>query len=259
MSKYTTNWQLEQLHSSKICVDKRYQRPFNRAKVNVIVKNFDENLVAPPKVSKRDGKYWVFDGQHTIASLKTMNNGNDLIITCRVYEGLTFEDEVRLFVAQNGASTAVHANDKYRALFNAGDKTVTDMVRIAERHNIIIDFKKSKGNRRCIALSKLEHVFKNSTTAQYEELLDIINEAWDAQEDALNSNIIGGLSLFIRTYWGRYNRKILIKKLKQNGPIKIMQEASLSRTPKDRANARVILGMYNVNMCAGKGRLEDKI
>ena len=66
-----------------------YQRNLNANRVKRIAAEFDERIANAPKVSYRDGHYYVFDGQHTIAARKLLNNNCDLNIVCKVYSGLT--------------------------------------------------------------------------------------------------------------------------------------------------------------------------
>lgn len=51
----------------------KYQRDYNDTRVKRIVKAFDKRIANKPKLSYRDKKYYVFDGQHTIAVRKLMN------------------------------------------------------------------------------------------------------------------------------------------------------------------------------------------
>ena len=44
-----------------------YQRNFNVNRAKKIAEEFDERIANEPKVSFRDGRYFVFDGQHTVA------------------------------------------------------------------------------------------------------------------------------------------------------------------------------------------------
>ena len=76
---------------------------------------FTELIANPPKVSYRDGHYFVFDGQHTIVTRRAMNGGQDLPIICKVYEGLTEEEEAMLFSRQTGVSTPLTAGAELRA------------------------------------------------------------------------------------------------------------------------------------------------
>ncbi|MCD8160531.1 MAG: hypothetical protein LUE61_05000 [Clostridiales bacterium] len=70
-----------------------YQRSLSVARVRRIAQNFDERIANKPKVSCRDGKFYVFDGQHTIAARRLRNNGEDLPVACKVYYGLTVQTE----------------------------------------------------------------------------------------------------------------------------------------------------------------------
>ena len=63
---------METVHSSMILTSP-YQREFDERKVKRIVDNFDERIANEPKLSYRDGNYYVFDGQHTIAARKAKN------------------------------------------------------------------------------------------------------------------------------------------------------------------------------------------
>ena len=61
-----------------------YQRELNPNRVRKIAAEFDEHIANDPKVSFRDGHYYVFDGQHTIAARKLRNGRR----TC-TYRGST--------------------------------------------------------------------------------------------------------------------------------------------------------------------------
>ena len=77
-----------------------YQKPLDKKRVAQIAAAFDENIANEPKVSYRNGKYYVFDGQHTVAALILRNGGRPLKITCKVYHDLTVEDEATETVAR---------------------------------------------------------------------------------------------------------------------------------------------------------------
>ena len=94
-------FEFKQIDSSKIKAA-NYQRLIKTRKVKKIVDNFDQNLVNVVKVSFRDGVYWDFDGDHTVVSCKEHNGGKDLAIWCKVFYGMTYEDEAYYFAKQNG-------------------------------------------------------------------------------------------------------------------------------------------------------------
>lgn len=97
-------YEIMNINSKEIIIPKAYQRRLHPPRVARIVANFDEHIANEPKISYRDGNYYAFDGQHSIASRKMMNNGEDLPIRCKVYRGLTESDEALLFAQQTGES-----------------------------------------------------------------------------------------------------------------------------------------------------------
>ena len=74
-----------------------------------------------PKVSFRNGQFIVTDGQHTIEGRILRNGGKDLPILCKVYTGMTVEQEALLFAEQNGFSAPLTAGIKLRAKVVGGD------------------------------------------------------------------------------------------------------------------------------------------
>ncbi len=98
-----------------------YQRGVERKRVEMIAADFNEYVANEPKVSFRNGKYYVVDGQHTIEGRILRNGGKDLPILCKVYTGLTMEQEALLFAEQNGHSAPLSAGIKLRAKVVGGD------------------------------------------------------------------------------------------------------------------------------------------
>src|SRR5256885_16921269 len=65
------------------------------------VKAFDPDLLGVPDVSQRDdGTYIVLDGQHRREILMQIGWG-DKKVQCRVYHGLTIDQEARIFLGRN--------------------------------------------------------------------------------------------------------------------------------------------------------------
>lgn len=109
------------LNSSELIVPRdTYQRALHPARVARIAKEFDERVANEPKISFRDGHYYVMDGQNTIAARKFLNGGEDLQIRCKVYFGMTEREEALLFAQQTGISERLSAGQKLRALILQG-------------------------------------------------------------------------------------------------------------------------------------------
>lgn len=115
-------YQLSVIHSSKLIYPREiYQRGVERKRVELIARDFNEYIVNEPKVSFRNGRYYVMDGQHTIEGCILLNGGADRPILCKVYTGLTMEQETLLFAEQNGHAAPLSAGIKLRAKVVGGD------------------------------------------------------------------------------------------------------------------------------------------
>ena len=62
-----------------------YQRVLHVEKVAHIAENFSEYVANEPKVSFRDGRFYIFDGQNTVEARRTCNGGMELPIRCKVF------------------------------------------------------------------------------------------------------------------------------------------------------------------------------
>ena len=125
-----------------------YQRELNIKRVRKIAARFDPHLVNPPKVSYRNGHYYVFDGQHTIAVLKLLNGGKDLMIRCIVYTGMTESEEALLFAQQAGESAPLTPGDKMRAKIYGGDPECMAFLKATESVGLRLDYAQRRGKHR---------------------------------------------------------------------------------------------------------------
>lgn len=90
-----------------------YQRVLHVEKVAHIAENFSEYVANEPKVSFRDGRFYIFDGQNTVEARRTCNGGMELPIRCKVFYGLTKEDEATLFAIRTGNATCLTADERF--------------------------------------------------------------------------------------------------------------------------------------------------
>ena len=120
------------INSAFLEIPAEYQRKLNIPNVEKMSAEFTELIANPPKVSYRDGHYFVFDGQHTIVTRRAMNGGQDLPIICKVYEGLTEEEEAMLFSRQTGVSTPLTAGAELRAALVGKDPESLAFVKATE-------------------------------------------------------------------------------------------------------------------------------
>ena len=252
--KQAFRYEYKKVNTKFLFVDDLYQREIDPERVKHIIDKFDPNLVNPIKVSFRDGKYWIVDGHHTERVLITRNKNQDLMVDCKVYYGMTWLDEVNMFLDQNGISRAVNINDKLRAKMNSGDPDVKRMVKTAEKVGFIIDFKNRKGDNKIVALSTLMRAYASLTPEEYEEYLSIIKKTWDGCSDSLCREILQGVFIFYKTYKGKFKIQTFIKRLGKVAPAAIIRDGKVTSSPGATKYARQILGHYNYH---AQDRLPD--
>lgn len=245
------------INSDKIISDKSYQRPLDTKRVKKIVDNFNPKLVNPIKVSLRDGKYYVFDGQHTLKALILRNGSKDLNVECKIYENLTQEQEAELFAEQNGISKNVDIASKMKAKHLAGDKEIVELKKGIENLDITFDFTKNKADNKIICFNAVYKIYKQYSIQFLLEVLQIILDSWNGNEDSLRKEIISGVSIFCDTYRGKYDRNELVKKLSKVAAVQILRDGSVTRYGGDKRFARQILNVYNKRRTSN--RLEDKL
>ena len=134
-------YQLSVIHSSKLIYPREiYQRGVERKRVELIARDFNEYIVNEPKVSFRNGRYYVMDGQHTIEGCILLNGGEDRPILCKVYTGLTMEQEALLFAEQNGHAAPLSAGIKLRAKVVGGDAPSKAFVAATNRVGLSLNY-----------------------------------------------------------------------------------------------------------------------
>ena len=253
MNKNKPDYEYKQVNTRDIYVDKLYQRDLDNKRVARIADEFNPYLVNACKLSFRDGRLWVFDGQHTIAALKTRNGGKDVYCDCKVFYGLTRVDEAELFVLQNGISRIVNTNAKFRALFNTGDKDVVGMNTAVENLGLRLNYNHTSSARNSInALSALFKLYMSLDAYTFADTLSILKEIWGGIEGSFCAELLSGMGLFCATYRGQYKRSALIKRMQRKLPAEIVREGKVSLANGAKKYARVILGVYNSGTSANR-------
>lgn len=232
------------LRPSQIRVDPLYQRDLETKRVEKTAREFNGDLFDEPKVSYRDGVYWVFDGQHRIAIWRAVHKGKDFPLTCKVFRGMTWLDEADAFIKQNGIKKDPTTNDKLRAAFNSKDPDVVQMVSDANLCGFVVDFVVSKTPIRIVATSALYRAFKALGHEAFLDMMTAIRDAWYGDVDAVSRQVLTGMTTFYKTYWGCFKREDLVSSLRKTRPIDIIRNGKTVST--SNGYAKEILRLYNV-------------
>lgn len=101
-------------------------------------------------VGKRNGVFWVIDGQHRVAAAKRRSDIKTL--PCLVFESDSIAQEAQGFLDANTARRPVFSTDKYRAALAADDAIAVKFNGICSRLNIrVIGTTNKARDLKCIA------------------------------------------------------------------------------------------------------------
>lgn len=189
------------LNNTEIQVSPDIQRKLDPERVKEIVEDYDHKIANPIKVSYRDGKYYLFDGLHTRESQVVFNGTDDFPIFCRVYYGLTKEDEARLFAKQFGYSEPVPMINRLRALEVAKDDKVLNFLQTTRKSGFAIDLThRFANNGRISAVCEAFKVFNNYGAAEYSKMLKFLHKTWAGEKWSISKFMLAGVSRFMKMY-----------------------------------------------------------
>ena len=161
-----------------------YQRVLHVEKISHIAENFSEYVANEPKVSFRDGRFYIFDGQNTVEARRTCNGGMELPIRCKVFYGLTKEDEATLFAIQTGNATCLTAGERLRANLVAENPDALYFVGITSNAGVEFAYDGIRAPWKIYCIETAYELYKQYGCERYVEMLRIINEAWKGNVDS---------------------------------------------------------------------------
>lgn len=244
--KEERGYEMVSVHSSIIHTSP-YQREFDERKVKRIVENFDERIANEPKLSLRNGEYYVFDGQHTIAARKMRNSGKDLNIVCKVFYDMTEEDEALLFAAQTGFSSKPTPGITLRAKILGYDGDSIAFVRATKSVGLQPSYSGVCGLYRLRCINTAKKAYHRVGETHYVEAMKLIVEAWGGNPKSLLMEIVTAMCDFVHIYYDEYDHEALVGRLAFTDPYQLVLKA---RDPVDRDAGKkkavaYILDLYN--------------
>lgn len=234
-----------------------YQRRIRRPDVNAIKNSFDPYKLDPLKVVERNGKYYVFDGQHRLCALIELF-GQDVIVPIVVYKNLPYEKEAELFMTQDEDRRKLTVEERLKARYESGKKDVIEFRDVMEQFGFECDFKKSGGvsgtSNKIGAYGYLwKHIYLKKGVERLRKVLDIATKAYGSYTEATLSELLKGLNCFLDYYDGDYDKQRLISVLKRTSPsvIKNAGKTDGTRTG-DAKYAAYIVKEYNSRLTHGR-------
>lgn len=237
------------LYTGRLTSGLPYQRPVNPKEVDRLIREWDDRLFDPIIVSFRDGKFNVVDGQHRIAALRKMNDGNGVMVKCKVYSGLTYEQEADLCYKLDKAKKRLSLSQSTNALAESGaDAEVTEVKRLVESCGFVWALGKSHGKTgEIVSTRALMNAYRQLNGPAFSRMLSLMWGAWQGDPRSLTAAVISGMALFVKTYGTELDDKAFIKRLSVVDPDEINRRGRADFSTNNAALrfARVILEKYN--------------
>ena len=208
------------IHSSKLIYPRElYQRGIQRKRVELIAKDFNEYTANEPKVSFRNGRYYVTDGQHTIEARILRNGGKDLPILCKIYTGLTMQQEALFFAEQNGHAAPLTAGIKLRAKVVGED--APSVAFLAATNRVGLDFNYDSlqlSDYRISCVGTALKLYNQMGEKIYCEALRLIVAAWEGKPNSFRASVLRGMMHFMELYHGEFSEERLLRALRSVHP-----------------------------------------
>lgn len=183
------------------------QRERNQSRVDYLVANFDLEQLGILTVSKRDGFFWIIDGQHRVETLRAIGYG-DQQAECEVYEGLTEADEAEMFLRRND-TLGVTAFSKFKVGVRAGRPEEVAIDAIVAKAGLRVSQGKAQGS--ISAVGTLRRVYDRDGGDALYRALTIIRDAYG--DPGFQAAVIDGLGLLVNRYGSALKDSTAVAKL----------------------------------------------
>jgi hypothetical protein len=170
------------------------QRDLNQARVDHLAADFDLERLGTPTVNKRDGNFYIIDGQHRIRAMEAIGWG-DQQIQCWAYEGMTEAEEAEMFLRLNDV-LVVSALPKFRAAVAAGREDQVAIDQIVRKAGFSVSYDKNSIR----AVGTLEKVYRRGGGPILSRALGIVRDAYGIA--GMQAPIIDGIGLLCQRYNG---------------------------------------------------------
>lgn len=247
--EYSTSGTERTIPSSKLTSGLPYQRPVDGKEVSRLIREWDDRLLDPVVVSFRDGRFYVVDGQHRVAAMRWMNDGGTVMVPCKVYDGLTYEQEADLCYKLDKAKKRLSLSQSTNALVESGaDAESAEIRRLLERCGFTWALgQKSRKQNEVVSTRAVINAYRLLGGASFSRMFSLLRATWDGEPCSVNAVMISGLALFLKTYDTELNDSTFIKRLSAVDPDEIIRRGKLDFSTNRTAlrYARVLLEKYN--------------
>ena len=241
-SQYVPQVHFELIPIKNLVSNQEYQRNLSIKHVQRTAAHFDVNQINPVKVSRRNDKNYVFNGQHTIEIVSLVSGNPDTPVWCMVYENLEYVEEADIFANQLKFTKPLSPYEIFVANVEAGNDKQLIIKDLVNSYDLVIEGKPGPGN--ICAVSTLEKIYDHYGYHILNQTIRLITATWEGEAKSYSANMLLGIARLIYAYGTEIKEDYFKEKLSQTSIREI------SRTAKDRRAgslgfSEAILNIYN--------------
>ena len=247
---YIPDVSFELIPINELVTELNYQRNLSKKHIKEMIASFDIHQVNVVKVSRRDNKNYVFNGQHTIEAIATLSGSRETPVWCMVYDDLIYQSEADIVAKQGENIKPLSPYETFIANIEADSDKHILIKDLVESYQLeIVSCKKLNG---ICAISTLEKIFDESGYQILDQTLHLIIRTWEGEQGSFNSNMLKAVAKLITTYGDTLRENIFIEKL-GNVSIKELTRTAKERRPGSMGYVEAMVIYYN------KGRSPYKL
>lgn len=250
--------ELRQVPVDAVKIDSAYQRDVSQHWVQQHLP-FNEQQAGAIVLSGRSGGPYCIDGGHRLALAK----GSGLHkINSFVIDGLSQQDEARLFVLYQRERRNLTSHALFRADVVRGDPDTLAMVRIV--NNAGFHLAKTSGDFNITAIDAVRYIQKYGGDDLLIRVLEMVKRIWFGEEKALSGQVLKGLALFLHSAGSdpAFDRGRLERVMHSVAPSKLIrlgQSIAVKRTTSASSAANVAEALheqYQKTVTKPEGKLQ---
>lgn len=236
----------EQIQIKNLIPQVGYQRVLSKAHVKKTAENFNPYQINPVKVSRREGKNYVVNGQHTIEVIALVSKSRETSVWCMVYDNLTYEEEAEIFATQQKYTRYLSSYDIFNAEIEAGNEEASIIKSVVESYNLTVSSNQIPGA--ICAIATLESIYESYGYEILDATLGLCIATWQGEKNSLSSYVLKAVAILLVAFQGEIKETLFKEKLQFTPIIQISKSAKLlqeSSNIKGYGYALAMLNIYN--------------
>lgn len=212
-----------------------YQRALNQYKVVEYASDWNWVSAGVMIITKRDGRYYVIDGQHRV--MAAMKRSDITLLPCMFFESLTITEEAQAFLDVNRGRKPVTAIDTHRAAVTAGDEASMYFENACRERGLTI-CKHPSSTGQIMAVSwAVNMIRKNRQT--FDAVFPIACDISAKDNVYVKERLLSGLAYIHEHVEGGMSDRRLVERIYQKGANKLHEAAVKAAAYFTRGGARV--------------------